>query len=189
MNLETGRVALRPASKDHFDYLYRWRNDPQYLESCSVRRYPVSREEFDEEMRGDFQRDRHLQFIIYNKAGDHPMGTIFSYNFNLVDGHVFLTTYLEEEFQNMGFGVDAFLTLCKFLFDSYPIRKIYVEVYEYNSNSLGSLSKFFSEEGRFKKHRYLKGEYWDLLRLTFWRDQLPLIDRLERRLTRQSRSV
>lgn len=174
------KVVLRKITHDDLEVLWRWRNDDRFLHFCSVRRDPIGIKEFDREMENDFSYDRHKQFLIYRKSDPiSPIGTIYSYNFNSVDGHAFVTTYIAESDEKRGFGVLAFATFCQYLFETFSLFKIYTEAYEYNVASLGQMLRGgMIEEGRFGGHRLVDGRRWDLVRLALYRSHLCILRRI-----------
>jgi len=136
-------------------------------------------EEFDRELRYDFSRDRHEQFLIIKQSTSLPIGTIFSYNFNPTDGYTFITIYLDEKLEKKGYGALAFSLFCQYLFEIYSLHKIYIEIYSYNEYSLStSLTGGLVEEGRFKEHRLIDGRRWDLIRFALYSNRLDYIRRL-----------
>ncbi len=156
--------------------LYIWRNSESFRNLCSTRRNTITREEFLEELHFDFHRDRVDQFLIHEAESGLAVGTIYAYNLNKTDGHVYATIYLAREFENQGYGIEAFQLFGFYLFQHYDLHKLYVEAYEYNSHSLHCLKKGgFVEEGRFREHRLVNGTRHDLIRLAFFKKQLPKI--------------
>ena len=96
-------------------------------------------------------------------CGDICIGFVYSYDFSLVDGHCKAVAYVDEAYQNTGYGCIAGAMFIKKLFDSYPLRKVYTTVYDYNRQSLDSnLRAGFTEEGCIRGFRYYNGEYCDL---------------------------
>lgn len=171
--LETRRLRLRPIEDGDMKLLHRWRNDPRFLALCSVRRTVVGFEDFTAELRRDFERDRHLQLMIELKSKSTIIGTVYSYNLNLIDGNIFLTIYLEEEYERKGYGAETVAIFLDYLFATFPLHKIYFEVYDYNRLSLSTLQTAgFVEEGRFKEHRFVGGKRYDLIRFAFFREGL-----------------
>lgn len=183
--LTARRVILRPIEQKDLSLLHKWRNDPMFISLCSARRSIISYEEFVSEIRHDFERDRHIQCLIELNGKGIPIGTIYSYGLNLVDGYVFITIYLPKEYQNKGYGTEAVALFLKFLFDSLPLNKCYTEIYGYNKLSLSPLRNFgFREEGRFKEHRFFSGARHDLIRFAIYRADLERISALIARLTK-----
>jgi len=165
--------------------LLKWRNDNNFIRLCSTRRNKVTAEQFIRELSLDFAHDRHLQYLIIRLSDDVPLGTIYDYNYNQTDKHAFVTIFICDEFESMGYGAEAFGIFCHHLFNVYSLYKIYVEVYAYNEHSLKCLKGGgFVEEGRFKGHRWLGGQRFDLIRLALFAPAHRLND-FVRRLTRQ----
>lgn len=138
--LKTRRINLRPIEETDLMILHRWRNEPRFLNFCSVRKNLVTFEEFVNEFRYDIEHDRHLQLIIERLSDPiQIVGTLYSYSFNLIDGHCFITIYLDQKYDRRGYGVEATALFLYHLFESYPLNKIYMEVYDYNRSSWSNL--------------------------------------------------
>lgn len=175
-------LELHELQERHFPALFSWRNADDFMRLCSTRRNPVSPEEFREEMRRDINKDRHEQFMIVRDK--ECIGTIYSYNLNRTDGHVFVTTFVAGPWRNRGYGARSMVVFLEYLFREFGLYKVYADVYSYNSESLNALaSGGFAEEGRFRGHRLYHDERYDLIRLAFFRSQLRVFARLVRRLT------
>lgn len=122
------------------------------------------------------------------KAGK-VMGMIYSYNFNLTDGHVFMGGYIPEEFRKKGYGAIACAMLVAYLFEFFPLHKIYFEALEYNKLSQSMLQNFnFVEEGKFKEHRFYNGKRHDLLRFAAYRTCLSKIQPLLLKLSKNRKT-
>ncbi|MBI4993546.1 GNAT family N-acetyltransferase [Candidatus Wolfebacteria bacterium] len=176
MKFSTRHIILRPMEEKDLSILHQWRNDGDFIQYCSVRRYPVEYEEFINELQKDFKNDRHRQFIIELQKERKVIGTTYSYNFNSIDGYAFITIYLEERYRYRGYGAEAVALFLRFLFESYPLYKIYMEVYDYNQHALSILQNAsFEEEGRFKEHRFFREERYDLIRFAFFQKSLTKV--------------
>lgn len=183
---ETRRLRLRTIEEKHIRLLHKWRNDQRFLSLCSVRRNIIDFENFVSELRRDFERDRHIQLVIELKKKPDIVGTIYSYNLNLVDGHAFLTIYLEEKYERKGYGPEAVAIFLDYLFNTLPLNKVYFEVYDYNKLSLSTLrTAGFVEEGRFKEHRFVGGKRYDLLRFAVYRKDFTKHERFINKLKKK----
>lgn len=142
-------------------------------------------EEFKEELSKDFRRDRYLQCVILRSK--KAIGTIYAYGVNRTDGYAFITVYVISDHERRGCGVEAFALFLLYLFQELSLYKVYVEVYSYNKHSLSCLKNAgFVEEGRFRGHRLYNKKRHDLVRLTFFRDELPRLEKfVERCLTKK----
>jgi len=182
--LKGASLELHEFQEEHLPILLLWRNSDDFMELCSTRRNHVSPEEFSAELNSDLKRDRHLQFMIVRK--NECIGTIYSYNLNRTDGHVFVTTYVAKVWRDKGYGAESVITFLEYLFREYGLHKVYAEVYSYNLESLRALtSGKFIEEGRFLGHRLYHNERHDLIRMAFFmsqfKDFVPLVKRLTNR--------
>lgn len=172
MRLEYKSLYLRLITNTDIDQLYEWRNSLDFRSYCSNRQAQVTKEVFVRELKADFGKDRHQQFMIIRKKDNLPVGTIFSYNLNHADGYVFITTFLDEKYRRVGYGALAFSLFSTHLFEEYGLHKIYCEVYSYNTYSLKSLlNGGFIEEGRFREQRFFAGRRYDVIRLAIFRTQ------------------
>ena len=178
-HLETRSLLLRHIVEEDFFVLHSWRNLETFRHFCSTRRGFVSLEQFREELNNDLKRDRHRQLIALRKKNTSPVGTMWTYNMNLTDGYVFITTFVEPNYERFGYGVEMFAATMYSLFNTFSqLNKIYTEVYSYNNHSLNIMKRFgFSEEGVFLEHRLLNGTRYNLHRLAFYRtDFLSKLD-------------
>ncbi|MDP3764065.1 MAG: GNAT family protein [bacterium] len=182
-DLETSRITLKPIEDSDYPTLHRWRNESRFLALFSAKREVVSPENFTKELAREFERNRHLQFIVLRKKDVVALGTIFSFNFNHIDGYIFVNVYIDENYENRGYGAEAIVVIVRYLFKFLPIHKICFEVFEYNCLSLSTMrnavsSYGFCEEGCFKEHRFFDGKYYDVFRFAILRDSLDKIESL-----------
>jgi len=174
--LENRSIKLRPLEEKDLPTLYVWRNEPEFLSLFSPRRTIVNYEKFMLEHKRDMERERHLQFIVETTGRDKILGTIYSYNLNLVDGHLFIGGYMPRDTRGLGYGAISCALFIAYLFEFFPLNKIYFEALDYNKFSLPMLRNFgFVEEGRFKEHRFYNGHRYDLIRLAVYRHNLEKI--------------
>jgi RimJ/RimL family protein N-acetyltransferase len=186
MDLQGRRIYLRYCNEHDITLLFRWRNSEEFRSKCSIRRNKINLDDFKKELERDFQRDRHVQMMIIRKKDGVPIGTVYSYGYRKTDGYAFITIFLSREYQFSGYGIEAIALFLWYLFSEFLLFKIYMEVYEYNTQSLSCIcGAGFAEEGRFSKHRLFKGIRYDLLRFAVYRDKnLQQIKMFLRRLKR-----
>jgi RimJ/RimL family protein N-acetyltransferase len=68
----------------------------------------------------------------------------------------------------MMMGIGLFF---EYVFGCWDVRKLYMEVAEYNFPQMESgIGRFFELEGRLRNHTYLAGKHWDQLTLALYRD-------------------
>ncbi len=187
-DLISRRIVLCPIEDKHLPILYGFRNKPSFIMFCTNRKKEISFQEFCEELRHDFQKDRHCQCLIIRKRDNVPIGTIHSYNYNKQDRYAFVTTFINDEFQHAGYGAEAVPLFFSFLFHAYHLYKIYTDVYEYNKASLSVIvgSNIFTEEGRFKKQKLMGRKRYDVIRFACYQRNLRKISKFLRRINKRS---
>ena len=186
LDLETSRILLRPIEESDYLVLHKWRNEFRFLSLFSSRREVISFDNFEKELKREFERNRHLQFMIERKDDKGSVGTIYSFSFNQTDSYIFINIYIDEHYERIGYGAEAVTLLVCYLFKFLPIHKIYFEAFEYNGLSLATLRNAgFYEEGRFKEHRFFDGKRYDVFRFAAYRSSLeklvPLLERFQNR--------
>ena len=171
--VETKRLNLQGITEQDLLTLHMWRNSKAFCNFCSTRRNYIDLESFRDELLNDFKRDKQKQLIAFRKRDNKPIGTIWTYNLNLTDGHIFITTFVDPAYNKIGYGVEMFTSVVYSLFHEFPtLNKIYTEAYSYNIHSLSIMKKFgFLEEGVFLEHRLIDGIRYDLYRLAFYKKQ------------------
>ena len=128
--------------------------------------------QFIEHFQTELRRFYHVYFIILDKKSKLPVGFVYSYNFNRSDGLLYETIYICPKYQSRGYGAEAGLLFSNYLFCFFPIRKIYCDVYGYNSKSQQLLKGVgFKLEGQLREHRYFNGAYHDMYRFATFRDE------------------
>lgn len=190
---QTNAIGLRLIEESDYPILLRWRNEERFIRLFSSRRNILNLAGFVAETKRVLENGpRHVQFVVVRKRDSKVVGTTYSFNLDLIDGYVFINTYMDESVERRGYGMMATALLIRYLFDSFPIHKICFEVFAYNELSHSTMkSAGFVEEGRFREHRFYGGKRHDVIRLAFYRDVFeekarPFIERLCKNLDRKS---
>ncbi len=124
---------------------------------------------FDRWLSSRFEMGIYHDFFMIEIKEGKTIGFSFSYDFSLANGHCKYTLCLFSEYQGTGLGAKAAIQMMKYLFAAYPLKQIYISVYEYNRESLKvNVRGGFEEVGVFPEYRYYAGDYHDLhiLRIT-----------------------
>ena len=108
-----------------------------------------------------FQTAYHDFYMIRYRT--EIIGFVHNYNFNVLDGRCTITVYIDKTYRKSGLGAYAAVKFMGVLFQTYPLRKIYATVYDYNTASLKMIiSAGFSKEGTLHAYRYFDDKYADL---------------------------
>ncbi|HEX8036196.1 MAG TPA: GNAT family protein [Ktedonobacterales bacterium] len=168
-----GRFArLRPITQADYGFLWECRCHPEimylWMQGRTLPTFEQYVNELESAMRGTI-----LQMMMIETRDDpHPVGFIFAYDYNRWDRHTFFTIAIHPAYTGFGWGAEATLLFLNHLFAYMDLRKIYMEIYEFNNSSLAPLLRAGAhEEGRFRAHRYYQGAYHDVIRLAATREE------------------
>ena len=171
-SLRGKRILLRPPDDSSISYLYQWELElsSKYLwtENCSIPDGYHFRDDFVHQLKSHY----HVFLMVYIIGQETPAGFIYSYNFNRTDGFLHTTIFIAQEHRAQLIGAEAGVLFHDYLFQYYPLRKVYSNVFSYNQTSLDFLlSAGFVVEGELKQHRYFCGAYHSMFTLALYRDE------------------
>ena len=170
VSIEGPRTLLRPAAWDDLELFYKWRSDIAELHLWSMLRRVTSLKEFEPEF--DRLLAGNATFVVVLKETGGEAGFVQAYGFNLEQGWASFMMYMDRACRAPGVTLEAGLLLMSYLFDSFPLRKLYAEVFEYNTESERILLRLgFVEEARLREHVWYRDRYWDHLRLALYREK------------------
>ncbi|MBO8139736.1 MAG: GNAT family N-acetyltransferase [Thermosipho sp. (in: Bacteria)] len=81
----------------------------------------------------------------------------------------------DKNYWNKGLGTEATKLVLKYAFEYLNLNRVYLKTYEYNKRAIRVYEKCgFLLEGKERQAKYLKGKYWDLVRMSilaedYWR--------------------
>ena len=142
-----------------YAYMMKEENQVLFSHSFQVHNLPMFERWISEKFASNAYHDF---FMIEDEAG-RTAGFTFSYEFFAYDGHCKFTLCLYEEYQGYGLGAAAAIRMIDYLFRKYPLRQIYISIFDYNANSLALNRKGgFEEVGLFPEYRFYGGGYYAL---------------------------
>lgn len=157
--LPAPRVRLRPLRRADFADLYQAALDP----GSSYRwRYRGNTPWLQ-----DFERSLFVGTLcvlaVESNTDRQLVGTVFSYDANHSDGHSWIAFQRSSAANASGLMYEAMFLFVDYLFATWPLRKLYAEIPDYNlANILPSEASFAHEEGRLKDHTFHGGRWWML---------------------------
>lgn len=99
------------------------------------------------------------------------LGVVSLTSADLRNATAYLSAISDEEVLGSGLMVEAVALAIDYAFETWPWRKLYLEVPEYNLESFRSgLDRYFVCEGSLREHVYLDGRYWDVHVLAITRE-------------------
>ncbi len=185
VTLESRITRLRPIEQSDIPTLVEWRNDPKSMYLWTARRAVVPYATAVEEIGRDLHTDKHVWLVAENLRNE-TVGMVYSYDAQFVDAHCFSTTYVAEGYRGRGHGPEMQALFLNYLFSYFNFRKVYYDVYGFNSMSENTIKTFgFVEEGRFPEHHYFDGEWHPMVRYAVYRSDIPKIRVLLNRRSKQ----
>lgn len=161
LELKGKYVKLIPYDEKYLDYLY------AHLTSNNIEGF----EECELKQKSDlykFMNNSNIKVFIKDISSDKTIGYIAGYNYNKVDGYIYITSILEK---HKNLNKEALKLFIDYIFKCFPIRKIYCEVYENDNDKLDILQTIgFSEEATLDKDVFFDGKYYNKHILALYRE-------------------
>jgi RimJ/RimL family protein N-acetyltransferase len=156
-----GRLTqLRPIHPDDYEFLYQIAIAPENGFRWRYRGAIPDRAEF---VKG-LTRGALVQFVVERMATSESVGLVTAYNANMRDGWAYIASICSPRFRSSGAVVDGLVTLSDYVFQNWPLRKLYFEALEFNYEQFGSVAgRLAHEEGRLREHVFYDGRYWDVV--------------------------
>lgn len=168
-------VILRAFEREDAERCYRWMNDPNIVRTLKSR-YPIAFENetewIDKAMHAS-SGERH--FAIERKDDRSHIGNASIHDIDWVSRTGWFGLFIGEPAAwNRGFGSDAISALVRFAFEEMNLRKLRINVFDYNDRAKHVLeAQGFVQEGRLRAEFYREGTYHDIVVLSIFRDGAP----------------
>ena len=165
-------VILRAFEREDAERCYRWMNDPNIVRTLKSR-YPIA---FSNEMEW---LDRAMQpgpterhFAIERKDDRSHIGNASIHDIDWVSRNGSFGLFIGEPTAwNRGYGTDAIGTLVRFAFEEMNLRKLRINVFDYNERAKHILQAHgFVQEGKLAAEFYREGTYHDIVILSVFRE-------------------
>ncbi len=169
--LEDEQIALLPLTADLLPWVYKLATAP----ATGFRwRFRGAVPSYDHFVAGLWQGTL-AQFVVAARDSGQPAGLVVSYQADMTQGTVYMGAVFAQELHGSGIGIAATAIFMRYLFDVWPLRKIYLEVPDFNYYRFASgEGRLFVREGRLKEHHYYAGRYWDQHILAVRREHLDM---------------
>lgn len=156
--LSNGATRLTPIENDDVRFLYKLAVHPETGYRWRYRGTPVPIERFV----SDLWHQVLAQFVARQVEDDEPVGHVVAYGADMGSGTAYVGAVFQPAYSGSGLGAQAVQMFVKYLFHVYPLRKLYLEVPEFNWPQMSSgEGRLFTVEGRFREHEQYAGRYWD----------------------------
>jgi RimJ/RimL family protein N-acetyltransferase len=110
------------------------------------------------------------QFLVESIQANQPAGHVMCYNPDLNLGHAYIGAAMIGKYLGSGIAAEPVRLFIDYLFDVWTLRKLYLEMPEFNFEQFASASdRGLHVEARLKGHDYYRGRRWDRLILAVYR--------------------
>lgn len=172
VSLFAGRhVVLRPVEASDYGFLRSLETEPTAAIWYRHRGASIAPEQFATSLWAGVLN----QFVVLARSDGKPLGVVVAYAADFRNQHARLASVLAPASRHTVFAADAIMTLVRYLFTVYPLRKLYMDVLSPNLVQFGTLTNFFQQEGHFREREYYAGQYVDLHVLTCSRESLDAV--------------
>jgi RimJ/RimL family protein N-acetyltransferase/aryl carrier-like protein len=151
-------LRLTPPGPDDIGFLYGLAVDPDNGFRWRYRGSVPSFERFTAE----FWTGVVVQLVARRIEDDRPVGHVVAYGGDMSMGHIYLGAVFQPDCTGGGLAAQAVAVFVRYLFKTFPLRKIYMEVPGFNWDQIASgEGTLFQVEGVLREHDYYDGRYWD----------------------------
>lgn len=166
-------VTMRPIQETDIGRLYSASLAPTTAHRWRFRGHTPSPEEF---RRSLFGGSTLAQFMVVPTSGTtEPAGLVSAYSGDLTSKHCYVafqrTMSGSGGPETRGLMIEGFLVFVQFLFDHFDLRKVYIELPEYNLDLIGNGGDPFVIEGELKDHYYFGDRMWSQFILALYRER------------------
>lgn len=157
--LRTPRIRLAPVTPNSYDVVARLTVEDENLLCWRYR----GRTPSPEEVIRDLWAGVLCQFLVVSTDTGHPLGLVVAYDADLHSGTAYLAVVSDRSARRTGLPLEAMGVFLGYLFGTFALRKLYLEVPEFNLDQFGrQIDRFATLEGCKTDHLILGGRYWDL---------------------------
>lgn len=154
--LQTAAFRLRPVEQGDLTALYSLATHPRTAFRWRYRGAPPQMDTFARELWAGVL----AQYVVRPARGDDVVGLVVAYAPN--EGHAYLGAVFDPAHTGSGLAAQAVMVFARYLFHSFPLRKLYLEIPEFNMPQLRSgAGRLFEVEGVLRAHCYYAGRWWD----------------------------
>lgn len=163
-------IYLRAFEQTDFDKVWKWNNSTSTNYFASSNPYlTASKEQIIKSIITSSQKLFAVCTMDHNLIGQVSYWTPNKF----IPSTVEMGTIIgEEDFRNIGYGIEIFLTVCNIIFNEVRVHRVTMCVSEHNFMSKLPLEKsFIIREGVIRKDRFIDGKYYDSIVFGLLRDE------------------
>lgn len=171
------KVKLRPLQIEDAKKTIMWRNDPVIKKMAMMHPFQVTEaneKEWYEQLLKD-KNGKRMFFAILDEKNE-AIGFVSLNNINKNSRLCTLSIVIGDvASQGKGYGKDTMMTILNYAFTVLDLHKVSLEVIDINTKALQLYKDLgFTEEGRFKKHFFVEGNFHDVINLACFKETFSL---------------
>lgn len=167
--LATDRYQLVPVRREMTEALYRLSTDPAINYRWRFRGAFPTPETFEAAL----WQGVVAQFIVVAHGSNDILGHVVCYGAEPAQEHAYIGAVFSPRMIATGEPIQPIALFINYVFVTWNLRKLYMEVPEFNMDTLWSgAGSFFHQEACFRQHDYYAGRFWDKYVLAVYRDEM-----------------
>lgn len=168
MYYRTPRTELRPPGPDDLPYLHYLLSHPQVGPHVRFRGTAIDPSTMTSHL---YQGMLGMQMVI-SRQRKIPLGLLMLHDGSELDGYAQLSAVAEPATVGSGVVLEAAIAFLRHAFDTWPLRKVYINATESTLNKYKSVTRRFAHlEGVLRSHAYADGRFQDVTVLAIYRDE------------------
>ena len=162
-------VILRALEDEDLERCYRWMNDPMIVRTLKSR-YPMPFHQEAKWLEQAVEAVGERHFAVERREDRSHIGNASIHEIDWVSRTAYFGLFIGEPAAwNRGFGTDAIKTLVRFAFEEMNLRKLKVNVFDYNDRAKHVLVQAgFVQEAKLAEEFFREGTYQDLVILSIF---------------------
>lgn len=163
MNIKGKKVVLRAIEEKDLELLHKWSNDPEINYMLGGWHFPSSMQDQQKWFASLSLTNNNQRFAIETEELG-LIGMINLVDINWKDRRAFTGMLLgDKDMRGKGYGVDAIMTMNKYVFEELGLKRLDGSMISYNEASIGVYTKKcgWVIEGIKKDAYFRKNQWWD----------------------------
>ncbi|SEO85725.1 Protein N-acetyltransferase, RimJ/RimL family [Halogranum amylolyticum] len=165
--LRGDRLTLRAIDRDDASFFERWHNDPRVRVPLGMDA-PRNETQVEESFENWFESDESVNLLVCLADEDsgsddpEPIGAVSAKQIQYTRPE--LSYWVAPDSQGQGYAAEALELLVGYVFETYAVNGLWAQAFEYNDASWELLESLgFSREGTMRGHRFVRGDYEDVV--------------------------
>lgn len=162
-------IKLEPLSIKHLDYIMKWVNDPAVTGYFAGAQKKINKKEEKEYILNIIRSKNDRVFSVFDGKKYIGQTSINQIYWPARNGRLFLV--IVKKFQGKGYGKIIIKKILNHAFNELNLHKIYLIVRAENEKAIYLYHRCgFRQEGVLKEEYFVKGKYWDMMRMAILKD-------------------